>query len=138
MSTFKSKYEENLKSGTLLIQKEFYNASVHCFYYACIQLMLHILYYVEKIDKNELNKNQKETSNEIASGFHGWIINKFATLLIPKNTQAAMEFYQWIGELKNIRVKADYKEFKVETKIAGQVKERAFYIIETLKNNFDV
>ncbi len=138
MSNFKFKYEENLRAAQLLVQKEYFSASVHCYYYACVQLMLHILRFDVGISEEDIDVQQREASKSINGGFHSWIINKMFELLMVKNFIAASEFNDWIGELKSMRVRADYKEeilTKNKTKAIG---EKVSFVIETLKNNFKI
>lgn len=131
MSNFKSKYEENLKSGTLLIQKEFYNASVHCFYYACIQLMLHILYDKIGFSQKDIELEQKNSQ----TGFHSWIIKKFTNFLQGKEKR---EFNNFIQQLKSKRVEADYLENLISLKEIEITKNYANYVKELLTKTFEL
>ncbi|GAB4130813.1 MAG: hypothetical protein OHK0045_17860 [Raineya sp.] len=55
-----------------------------------------------------------------------------------ENSDAGREFNNWIGDIKKMRVKADYKDLEINELKAKEVKDKSFNVIETLKNNFNV
>ncbi len=108
MSDWKIKAEQNKKSADLLIKNSNYSSSVHCSYYCNIQLMLHILL-------TDFGKTQREIDNESKrgsideKGFHNWLKNTITRELMNRNFMIVRDFNNFFGQLKSLRISADYK-----------------------------
>lgn len=122
------------KSDTSIIASEhlnaggFYDCSVHCAYYSCVQLAKHILIY--KLNKKEETEDQNKS-------IHTYIINTIQKEL--KNRQeilTATDFYQNMTQLKLMRITADYKEIKIEVALAIDAIARSKFIIKLLNKHF--
>ncbi len=134
MSELRQKSGENLKASDLLIRASFYNSSVHCAYYACVQLMLHIL-------RSDLGMTEKEISNGDSEngGFHAWIINIIGTAFLKKKkTEEGRTFRSQIESLRKFRRKSDYDNYLIDERKAKQAKENAESITQLIKDNFTV
>jgi len=105
----KKKAEENLKAGKLLFDKAMFNASIHCYYYSCLQLMKFVIldkfgFTIETVDR------QTESGNS-----HNWIINKIKELYLEKYDYSYSRiFSKDIKRLKNLRKDADYNLVEID------------------------
>ncbi len=120
MSIFEQKYEENLKAGDKLLQDGLYNACIHCYYYACYQLLLHII---------DTTKIAKPTLSHVQT-----IKNIVGACNAAIRTQVLVD----LGGLKEIRQKADYKKIQILKGDAIAAKKSAEYVIQLLQIEFNV
>ncbi len=69
MSVFIDKSQANLVAAEILKNKEaLYDSSIHCSYYACIQMQLHIVHNKLKIDKQKFEADRRNNKD----GTHGY------------------------------------------------------------------
>ncbi len=127
MSELKAKSEESTEASNKLIQASLLNSSVHCSYYACVQLMLHLL-------RTHFGKTELEVTKEgfagakTENGYHNWLINLIVVEFVKLNKTEASKFNSIINGLKAVRAKADYQNIKLnpnEALKACQTSERA-------------
>ena len=114
MSYLKNKSEINLASAELLHKHSYYPSVVHCSYYSCIQLMKYI--WLHKMNKTEqdleiLTKSSSEGSHEV-------LINQTGGFIKNKSLDFRT-FNNMIGQLKKLRVNADYKEIQIDSSISN-------------------
>jgi uncharacterized protein (UPF0332 family) len=104
LTPLRSKSEMNLASASLLHKNDYYAPAVHCAYYGMLQLIKHIL-----IHKYGISQDQLATSiqNE-PTGSHNYMLNQVAIRISEKNNKR--KFNELIGQLKRLRVKADYED----------------------------
>lgn len=137
MSHLLSKSGLNYKSAEFLHSKNLYCSSVHCSYYSCVQLMLHIL----RSDLGKTDSDIDEESRQGAKdeeGFHNWLRNTILRQFFLKNAEAGREFNNFIGTLAGFRVKADYKNYEVKETVAKQSIDYAKVANELLESNFKI
>ncbi|MEI6816028.1 MAG: hypothetical protein WCL14_05415 [Bacteroidota bacterium] len=108
MSAILNKSESNSKAALSLKQGAFYASSIHCSYYSCIQLMLHIMLYKFKLTQDEIDSN----ADEKGEGSHVYLINFFTTEIDKVNANSR-NFNTNITTLKRARRKADYKDLEI-------------------------
>ena len=140
-TALRSKSEENTKSANLAIQGTHYASSIHCSYYACLQLMGHI-------QRSDFGMTDAEVENEQDStqgSSHILLISKFEEKLFlsPKlQNNQRRELTKWfkklIGDLKEKRKKADYKNVKIEKYEAKECLKMSDEIIEFLTKFFTI
>ena len=134
MSELKNKSEQNLISAQYLMSKACFASSVHCSYYSCVQLMLHIL-------RSDLNKTEAEIDIEgqQEGSFHNWLQGQISFAFLGKNSfEDSRTVSSYFGQLKALRVKADYKNVEIKPKQAANSIETAKNIIKLLENNFTI
>ena len=74
MSELKKKSDSNMMSAQYLIDRGNFAPSIHCSYYSCVQLMLHILRSeYNKTEDDVVSESQQGSQDE--GGFHNWLIN---------------------------------------------------------------
>jgi hypothetical protein len=133
MSHWKAKSESNFNATNKLNLEDFFAPSVHCSYYSCIQLMLHILSsHFNKTDK-EINDESYEGS-KLEHGMHNWLINKITGefgSFIDANL-----FGTEITDLQTLRVKSDYKNKHINETQARDARNQAYKTLGLLKRNF--
>ena len=131
------KSQENIKSATLLIEKEYSAASVHCSYYSCIQIMLHVLRSDFKKSEEDITQESDEGSRD-SHGFHNWIQNYLFKEVSnrEKDARIALDFYNLLGSLKGIRIRADYKINVIGKKEASKALEGANKINKIITERF--
>lgn len=135
MNHLKSKSDCNINSASSLITNSLYASSVHCSYYSCVQLMLHIL-------RSDFGKTDViiDSESKIGSknnrGFHNWLINIIRKEYMQRNPGDSRLFYSKIGQLKKLRVNADYKNIDVPSATANNALKTAQEINSLLQTNF--
>jgi hypothetical protein len=137
MTKLKDKSDHNLKASGNLLTKSLCAPSVHCSYYSCIQLMLHILRSDLKKSDLEVDK-ESEAGSKNEGGFHNWLINLILRELVKKDFQLSRDFSTFVGQLKGLRVKADYKNVEISPNKAKEGLEFAQHVIEILQQKFKI
>ncbi len=108
MSYWKQKSKANIKGAELLVKKSLFSSSVHCSYYSNVQLMLHILFTDFRKSEEEIESDSKQGSID-EKGFHNWLKNTITRELVLKDFMITRDFNNFFGQLKALRVRADYK-----------------------------
>ncbi len=106
MDEFKIKSEFNKAAANLLLNNQLYAPSVHCSYYMCVQLMLHILFHKKKIQKADFDSDMKKRRD----GTHGHAIYLIGLDLIKIEKDSYKRFQALIPKLKEYREKSDYTD----------------------------
>ncbi len=136
MSTIlKAKSDSNLLLAQKIINERngFYHSSIHCLYYSCFQLMLHIC----SSDSTVRNFNDK--SLDAVKGTHEKMIKKFFDCFVEKQKRLlAVDFNNEMNKLKQLRHKADYKDFEISERKAIEAERVAKTIISQLTNTFTI
>lgn len=127
-----NKSEKNSDAATLLHGEELFCSSVHCSYYSCYQLMIHIIYNVLGYDEEEYS-NTNELNNV---GSHNYTINIIRQEIISKNNSLTREFADNIRILKDFRKKADYKQVKILKADSNLVIQKSNSFKTILNNTF--
>ncbi len=134
MSEISLKSQENLNSGIILKKNKFYSSSIHCFYYSCVQIMIHIL--LTSLHKQE-TEIETESRNS-GSTFHNWLINKIYTEHRKINRNKSLQFQRKIYKLKRIRVESDYKNIRVDYNKCDKSEKIAKEILNILNKDFSL
>ena len=132
MNAIRLKSHENFTSGLLLKKNKLYSSSIHCFYYSCIQTMIHILL-------DNLHKTESEIESEsFNSGktFHNWIINKIYYEHRKINRNKSLQTQRKMYKLKKLRVEADYKNVRIEYDKSDRSEKISKEILNILNKDF--
>jgi hypothetical protein len=132
MTVIRHKSNENLNAGELLIRNSMLASSVHCFYYSCVQLMIHILISVFHMTEESI----EDESRRAGRGFHNWLINQIYVDYIRKNRRNARSFRRKIYNLKDVRIQADYKLIEIDANKSSEAKFISERIINMLKGDY--
>lgn len=119
----------------MLNENGYFEATVHCAYYCCVQLMLHIL-RADFGKSDKLVDKESRKGSRIAGGFHNWLLKQILKDLIIRNPESGKMFNSTIGALKKMRIKADYKNLPVDADNAGVSIQLAEKILDHLNNEF--
>ena len=117
MSILLEKSKQNYNASEILIKNNYHASSVHCSYYSCVQLMIHLLltklgYSQETID--EACKIEKK-------GSHQFAINTLNKKMISMNIRFdSSKFDREIKKLKNFREQADYHEIEIDSDFSNE------------------
>jgi len=95
--------------------------------YSIIQLALHVLLSELWKSEEKIDQERKEGARK-ERGFHNWLKRPFLRELNRKDRKAAREFNNKFSELKNIRVKSDYKNVAIHKNEA----EKAFSLSQDI------
>jgi hypothetical protein len=131
MTYLLQKSDQNFEASLSFISGDKSHCSaVHCAYYSCLQLMIHILLtYSGKNEKDIYDAARNDGSS------HKFYIREVGNLLENRNRGAILE-YNKIEDLKNYRVKSDYKNVPVSLNDLGKAIDLAQKIRSILKSSF--
>ncbi len=102
----KTKSEQNIQlADQITTNGSEFASSVHCGYYSCVQLMLHILRSHFGQSDTEIENNER-TQNKSS---HNLLISEIGSELKRLNANEFRDFNSKIKQLKGIRNKADYR-----------------------------
>lgn len=105
MKILLEKSEKNIEASNLLLQEEYFETSIHCSYYSCIQLMSHILFNVFDINEYDFINSNENKKN----GSHNSLLNEI-TKRFPSQSTNVYEFKNDFKIIKDYRIKADYRQ----------------------------
>src|SRR5665213_1934420 len=107
MSALITKSDQNIIAANNLIKASLFSPSIHCAYYGCVQLMLHLLR--THFGKTELQiTHEGKTGSKNENGFHNWLQNLIYIEFIRLNGTDAAKFNSKIRTLSTARARADY------------------------------
>lgn len=133
MNHLLEKSKENLISAKLLIDSGFYNSSLHCAYYSCLQLIKYVL--IEFHDYYEFDFDNDSTKNK--GGTHKYIIGSLTTAIsINITAQKANRYKEDLNKVKLRREEIDYfpqKIIKTEDEASKVYQKCAEIHIELIK-----
>jgi len=134
----KQKSACNIDSAKQLINQSLYPSSIHCSYYSCVQLMLHLLrshFGHHDTDINELLYPPEQKNKQL----HVNLIRIFRGELKEMGDIAQFNVFNTnIGRLKALRGRSDYQNRQINQSIAKEAFRKANAIITILTNNFTV
>jgi len=128
MNNYQLKSENSIAAGEMLKDAGNYDNSIHCFYYACVQIMTLI--------KESDPTIQRNFNNNMSSGVHQQLITSISPDLNRKSIVDFLQFNNEVHILRNLRVKGDYQKPFVS---ASEANDAALYsenIINLLKRNY--
>jgi len=145
MSNWKLKSDESISVASHLIA-EYSNQSVHCSYYACVQLIYHIFH--TQLNESEENLNNGITKeNYIKSlsladqnkkiGTHVWLQKELFRSLNSRATSSEIDIEKImgaIGTLATVRVIADYKSEIIMPNRAKGIYDKAILFINSINS----
>ena len=133
MSNMKIKSEDNFKAANLLQENNFYNTSIHAFYYSCIQKLIYILRTSFHLTELEITEEFSNSKNG-----HNYYINKVFNDC--KNNRLSRKkcnyFKNNIYKLRKSRTKADYKEELATKEKSIKAEERTKNILDLLEEAY--
>jgi uncharacterized protein (UPF0332 family) len=106
MNGFLEKAKLNLIAAEVLLEKSLYASSVHCSFYACLQVAFHVLFVILKQDEKKVLNDMRQKKK----GKHQHVSDLIVEEIVKKNRKDAEWFSRNFSELKTLRVKADYKD----------------------------
>jgi len=130
MDKFQKKSENSFKSGELLKKAAQYDNSVHCYYYACVQLMTLVK------EKNVVVKRNFTQSR--ALGIHQQLITSIAPDLNVKSMVDFLQFNNEIQLLKKLRIKGDYEDTTISVIEADEAALYSENLLNLLKKNYSI
>lgn len=136
MSFLLDKSSQNERSALMLWDiHRFYAPSVHCAYYSCIQLMIHVLltnggYTAITMDAEIKSKKYGNTS-------HTFYIKKVTELIAGINRSKCNTFNK-IWSLKDFRNKSDYQDIEITNDDANKATSLSVEINALLRNIFNI
>jgi hypothetical protein len=116
ISILKSKSRLNKEAGLLLFSNEYYDSSVHCYYYSCLQLSIFILITKFNLTYQSL-KQEAQAKGENSNNYY---INKLVHCIT--DAEISRKYDNTMHSLKNLRKQADYKPIKTEPSTCATAK----------------
>ncbi len=129
---YQTKSEENLQAAKFLINKQLFNSSIHCAYYACVQLLSFITLNNLKISKQDFDEGVEAKSS------HLWLSQQFWNYFCTQNYDDACDFRDTFGAIRGNRKQADYKAKKFTKAEADAHLKEATDFINQLKIHFQI
>jgi len=128
----KTKSECNILAAKLLVQNTYYTSSVHCYYYAILQLMKHIILHC--FTQIEI-ENFKQANNNRNSSSHRLIFEQ----IVPKMSNIdKFRFTNKFEKLKKMRKESDYEEIEINSDKTTDADMYANELVILLKKTFTV
>ena len=134
MSHLLAKSEQNKTAASFLIDKSCYASSVHCGYYSCIQLIIHIL----QTDYSEEYEASSDIYRKNRKGLHVSYIDLISDCVQPRERRKKRDLKNKLLELRSLRVDSDYKEEEIDEFKANKARERADEIHKLIKSCFPI
>lgn len=137
MSVLKSKSQESIAAAEILLKQNHANSSIHCSYYSCVQLMLHLLR--KHFGKTELaikSEGIKGAKND--NGYHNWLLNSIFKEFVRLDGTDAAKFNGIIQILKKQRAAADYENRNIEFHNAEKAYSQSLIVHQLIKKNFQI
>ena len=128
MTWLKHKSEENLNSASILLDNKLYASSIHCYYYACLQLVKCVL-------NNKLGISYQE-QDDTKEDSHNLVIKKLYENLKRKDIAKANIFKRCIDDLKYPRTRADYKNVQIQSKDATSARNKSDSVIKLINEQY--
>ncbi|PLX00060.1 MAG: hypothetical protein C0594_16150 [Marinilabiliales bacterium] len=133
MSHLKNKSNLSLKAAKHLESNtNYYNSTVHCAYYSCLQMTKYILEKEYQL-QGELQANQ-------GRGSHDYMLKRMRGIIKDNKGKRfnAIDYYENCTELKTLRVNADYNNIEILETNAQEAIKFADEVIRILTNNFSI
>lgn len=131
MAVLKNKCITNLKSAQMLKANGGALSSIHCYYYACLQLSKHVL-------NAHCNINYKTQEDNCKVSSHGYIINNTAQNIREKlGYKVQVDYYTHMSKLKKNRETADYSTQVIGGRFAQKSESICFCVLDILKNGYN-
>jgi hypothetical protein len=109
--SLKEKSINNIESADLLVKKGYFDASVHCSYYGCLQLIKLVLNVQGRIGFD----TQRQESHDAREGSHSYYLSKFKSVFKGGELKTEVQTQtNEINKLRELRVQADYDPEKVD------------------------
>jgi len=110
--SLKQKALYNIEAADLLVDNGYFDASAHCSYYGCLQLMK---LTIKKIGNIDFETQRTKSSDETGGGSHKYYLNTFKDLFHKGRFKLDVDRHtNDIKKLKILRVKADYDPENVD------------------------
>lgn len=133
MSQYENKSDIYLESSELLSEKGLYPAVPHCAYYSCLLLIEHIWYHTLGRTDNDL----VNTNIYGHRGTHEIMTNEVEKYIKNSNRKDASvcfkELMTKMGQLKKLRVIADYRDENIDSKKSDNAIKLSNEILPILK-----
>lgn len=110
MGILKDKAELSFKTAGFLISEKYYNPSIHCSYYSCIQLMLDVFLEKLKISESMLETQAKTFMQVNRTGHHVFYIQKMRDSLLAKGA-TVLEINSWHNDLSQLKQKRETSDY---------------------------
>lgn len=128
------KSNKNIESARLLMEEELWNSSVHCSYYACLQIIKQIVYNL---------KTKRIADQQLSRGdTHRYLIQCMVSDLAGKayrdGGMLQIDFQSKISELKGRRESADYSETIINEVDSDAAQNLAVDLIDYLNQIYKV
>lgn len=138
MGVLKDKSELSFKTAGFLIQEKYYNPSIHCSYYSCIQLMLDFFHEKLKISEKALESEARNFMNTNHKGHHMFYFKKMRDSLVAKGA-TPLEINSWhndLSQLKEKREQSDYSRITCVPTEASLAKGKAKSVRDLINEKF--
>jgi len=134
----KQKANINFDAGRLLVDKNLYSPSIHCFYYSCLQLIKYAIHDNEGITYEELEQRMRDEQNHLKTSSHKYLINTIGKYIYEYNEIEYSDFNNKIGQLKALRVQSDYVNVMITSDQCVKAESFAIEIRQQLNEIFHV
>lgn len=133
MANFQGKSTVYLQSASVLKDKhQYYDASIQCSYYCCVQFMLYIVFEKLDISKEQFEADRRNNKD----GTHGWASKLIGFEIIKKDKNEYKWFQKEFPELKALRENAAYSDVFSNIDKSEDAYKKADQIVNTLKKLF--
>ncbi|MFK7799800.1 MAG: hypothetical protein AB8E82_20260 [Aureispira sp.] len=105
--SLQQKSEKSIQAAEVLLEQQFYCSSIHCYYYACFQMLCNKLF--QHYNSNQLESIRRD--HTMRPGLHVRYLTQFTRDLRQHTVDQSIsvDFQTKMQYLKKLRTKADYK-----------------------------
>lgn len=138
MSLILNKADENRLAAKVLIENNYYSASVHSSYYSILQYMKHLL--LSKVELTEEDLKAKMTSEK--TGMHRIIRQEISATIkdardtYPEIRGTFVTYRSLFNDLKTFRENSDYYEVMISKDNANKALSKSVELRTLLKETF--
>ena len=130
MDKLQQKSANSFQAGKLLKEAKLYNNCIHCYYYACVQLMT-LVKEKDGVVKRHFTQNR-------ALGIHQQLITSIAPDLSLKSMIDFLQFNNEVQLLKKLRSKGDYENDLITETEATEAELYSENLLNLLKKNYSI
>ncbi|MCK9398996.1 MAG: hypothetical protein M0Q51_03230 [Bacteroidales bacterium] len=133
MTNFKNKSDFNFDGSKLLIDRSLFSPSIHCLYYGCVQLIIHLLITKYGYTEDSIKIAIQNLKDNKLGGTHTFYNTTIYRIAYSANKYTALDLQRSLSSLKISREESDYESKEITYDICHLAEQKKDKILEILK-----